>query len=45
MTTIMQVIGKLTRRNALLVLLQKKKVGDVTVEGSLGSSDCEIIEF
>lgn len=45
MTVIMQMIDKLTRRNALLVLLQKRKVGDVMVEGSLGSGDCEIIEF
>lgn len=42
MTVIMQVIDKLTRTSALLVLLQNRKVGDVTVEGS---GDWEIIEF
>lgn len=45
MTVIMQVIDKLIRRNALLVFLQKRKVGELMVEGSLGSGDCEIIEF
>lgn len=45
MTVIMQLIDKLTSRNALLVLLQKRKMKDVTVEGSLGSSDCELTEF
>lgn len=45
MTVIMQLIDKLTSRNALLVLLQKRKMKAVTVEGSLGSSDCELTEF
>lgn len=40
MTVIVQVIDKLTRTNALLVLLPKGKgSGDVTVEDSLGSGD------
>lgn len=40
MTVIVQVIDKLTRTNALLVLLLKEKgSGDVTVEDSLGSGD------
>lgn len=45
MTVVMQVIDKLIRKNALLVILQKRKVGDLMAEDSLGSSDCEIIEF
>lgn len=43
MMIIILVIDRLTRRNALLDLLQKMKVGDVTDEDSLGISDCEII--
>lgn len=40
MTVIVQVIDKLTRTNALLVLLPKGKgSGDVTVEDGLGSGD------
>lgn len=35
MTVIVQVIDKLTRGNALLVLLQKRKLWDMMVEGSL----------
>lgn len=41
MAVIAQVIDKLTRTSALLVLLQKRKVGDMKIEGS---SDWEITE-
>lgn len=43
MRLIMQVIDRLARTTALPVLLQKIKSGDVMVEGSFGSGDCEII--